>query len=627
VPSVPLHTWVEPWLVALSLFTAAVWSFAAIELAGRLRLVTHPAVRCRWLAAAAAALGCGVWGTQISGILAIRVPADVHYSLWLVAASLIPAAAGCACALAVAMPTRRGRRTAAVASLGFGISVAVANGAGLAAIRADGATRSWSIALMLVSFVPAAVAGRYGMHLAFDGLGAARSASRRVAGGALLGAGIVVTQRLGVAAVGFEAPARAARIAPHIAGLTAGFVAAVALGVLGMGLAQSLVHRRATEDASVLRAVGTVLREMSSGLDGRRAICEAAQRVTGCAVAVLYEPAGGTVSSPVEPTASAGTAPDRAAAAESSRLEHVMEVWTDERARFVDDGRSGALLLEPVLRDGQAAGVLCLLFAGRTRPPSRRRRSAVRLLAAEAAVAIERAELVARLRATDRAEAAARLARDLHDSVSQEVALSSWYAQLAVKALDEDPGDARELLVQAADQLDRAQDDMRQVLRSLREGRSLDGSATLPELVDELAAEHRRRGNASVSVTKAVGDWEHLSPEVADALYFAIREALHNALKHAGASVRVALRAGARNVYAMVGDDGPGFDPARVPEGRWGLLGMRERARELGGTARVTSSPGEGTTIVVCLPRDGTARSPALAASGGGPRRSAGNTA
>jgi signal transduction histidine kinase len=609
LPSVPLHTSVEPWLVALSLFTAAVWSFAAIELAGRLRLVTHPVLRRRWLAAAAAALGCGVWGTQFTGMLAFPLAAAVHYEPWLVVASLVPAVVGCGCALAAVMPGLPGGHHPTVAALGFGVAVAAAHAVGMAAMRVDGAGGHWHVALLAASFVPAAVAARTGLHLVFSGTGASTSTRRRAAGGAVLGAGIAATQHLGLAAVTFHAPAGAALAAPRTTGLTAGLVAAVALGILGMALAQSLVHRRATEDAYVLRAVGTVLREMSSGVDGRRAVCEAAQHITGCALAALYEPAGGPDGPPVEPTAGAGVAPLSAADSERWRLQQVMQVWTDEQPRFQADGRGGALLLEPVLRDGKVAGVLSLLFAGRTGPPSRRRRSAVRLLAAEASVAIERAELVARVRATDRAEASARLARDLHDSVSQDVALSSWYAQLAVKALDDDPGDARELLSQAAEQLTQAQDDMRQVLRSLREGRTLDGSATLPELVEALAAEHERRGGASVSVAKDVADWERVAPAVADALYFVVREALHNALRHAGgAPVHVALRAGDRNVYARVHDDGPGFVPAEVPEGRWGLLGMRERARNLGGTAKVASSPGEGTTVVVTLPRDGPAQ-------------------
>jgi signal transduction histidine kinase len=427
-----------------------------------------------------------------------------------------------------------------------------------------------------------------------------------MAGGALLGVGIAVGQHAGLAAFTLRVPpgVQDAGVRP---GLTAAAGAILALGILGLALGQSLAHRRATEDAFVLRAVGEVLREMSSGLDGRRAVCEAVQRITGCALAVLYEPDAGSGASPVEPTARAGS--DPAPGAERERLRHVLDAWIEEESRVVPDGHGGALMLEPVIRNGEAAGVLCLLFPGRTGALTRRRRAAVALLAAEAAVAIERADLVARVRASDRAEASARLARDLHDSVSQEVALSSWYAQLAVQALDADLADARELLAQAAQQLAHAQRDMRQVLRGLREGASLNASASLPQLIDALAAEHEQRSRSAVSVAKDVADWERVAPQVADALYFVVREALHNAHKHAdGAAVHIALRAGPQNVSATVRDDGPGFEPDAVPEGRWGLLGMRERAQNLGGTASVVSARGAGTTIAVSLPRDGVAR-------------------
>jgi signal transduction histidine kinase len=602
-----MNTWVEPWLVMLSIFTAAVWSFTAVELAGRLRLVTHPVVRRRWLTAAAAALGTGVWGTGITGLLASRAPVAVHDDPWLIVASLVPAAGGCACVLAAAMPAAEPRRRLRVAAaLAFGAAVAATLLLGSAAIHADGAARSCSAGLVLLSALPPAIAARAWLHLAFPAAEATTSLRRRVAGGALLGVGIVVGQHLGLEALRLSVPAGVEGPgAPP--GLAAAAGAIVALGILGLALGQSLAHRRATEDAFVLRAVGTVLREMSAGLDGRRGVCEAVQRITGCDLAVLFEPGAGSGASPVEPTARVGSDPSPQAHRE--RLRHVLDAWMDEEPRLVADGHAGTLLLEPVMRNGEAAGVLCLLFPGRTGPPSRRRRAAVAMLAAEAAVAIERADLVARVRANDRAEASARLARDLHDSVSQEVALSSWYAQLAVKALDADLTDARELLVRAADQLAHAQQDMRQVLRGLREDRALHGSSTLPELIDALAAEHEQRSCSPVSVAKDVADWERVAPPVADALYFVVREALHNSLKHAGgAAVHIVLRAGPRSLSATVRDDGPGFDPDTVPEGRWGLLGMRERARNLGGIAHVVSSPGEGTTISVSVPRDGVAR-------------------
>jgi signal transduction histidine kinase len=390
--------------------------------------------------------------------------------------------------------------------------------------------------------------------------------------------------------------------------MLAGAVAIVAVLVVAGALARSFLDRRAAEDAVAMRAVTDVLRGMSCGLDGRQAVCDAAREITRCTQALLYEPGGSTGGLPTAPTATAGSI-GAGAGDEQGRalLREAVRTWTEMEPRFVADAPGGALLLEPVVRDGAAAAVLCLRFAGTTSAPPRRRRAAMRLLAAEAATAIDRAESVNRVRAAERAEAANRLARDLHDSVTQEVAVAGLYTDMAKKALDEaEHEDARKLLCDATDQLARTQADLRGVLQSLRDGHRLDGAATLPELVDALAAEHERRADVPVSVGRDVSDWTRIPPEVADALYFAVREALHNALKHAdGAPVRVELRADEELVGAIVRDEGPGFDPQQIPRGHWGLIGMRERAQRLGGWAHVTSRPGRGTTVTMALPREG----------------------
>lgn len=385
----------------------------------------------------------------------------------------------------------------------------------------------------------------------------------------------------------------------------------VALGVLsvaiGAAIAQSALHRRAAAEARLISIAGSVLREMCSGLDARQAVCDATRRITGCASVMLYEPGSAGGRLPSAPTATAGTPATRDV--ERVHFAHAVDVWMEECPRVVPDAPGGTLLLEPVIREGSAAGVLCLLFPRRHAKIPERRQAAVKLLAAEAGVAIERADLLSRVRASERADAATRLARDLHDSVSQDVALASGYAQLAMRALDDDSFDARELISETATQLDRAQDDLRSVMRSLRERQPRDGSSSLPELVDALGAEHERRGGASVRVAKDVADWTRVAPEASEALYFVIREALHNALKHApGAGVRVALRADLGNITAIVKDDGPGFDPAVVADGHYGLIGIRERAEALGGSARISSRRGGGTKVVVTLPRDGLER-------------------
>jgi signal transduction histidine kinase len=81
------------------------------------------------------------------------------------------------------------------------------------------------------------------------------------------------------------------------------------------------------------------------------------------------------------------------------------------------------------------------------------------------------------------------------------------------------------------------------------------------------------------------------------------QEALTNARKHAGSSaaVSIALAYADEALTVSVRDDGHGFDPA-APVGGYGLAGLRARAAEVGGTAQVRSTPGDGTTVTVRLP-------------------------
>jgi two-component system sensor histidine kinase DegS len=90
-----------------------------------------------------------------------------------------------------------------------------------------------------------------------------------------------------------------------------------------------------------------------------------------------------------------------------------------------------------------------------------------------------------------------------------------------------------------------------------------------------------------------------LLPVQANAVYRIAEEALDNVERHSGArSLDVALEYGT-GVTLSVHDDGAGFDPYDVDEGRYGLLGIRERATLVDGEVDITSAPGTGTTLVV----------------------------
>ena len=94
-----------------------------------------------------------------------------------------------------------------------------------------------------------------------------------------------------------------------------------------------------------------------------------------------------------------------------------------------------------------------------------------------------------------------------------------------------------------------------------------------------------------------------LPADVRECAVRVVGEALANITRHARAQhVAVALQPSDRLLDIEVRDDGVGFDPAQIGAGHYGLIGLRERVRLIGGTLNIESAPGQGTTLKVCLP-------------------------
>ena len=191
-----------------------------------------------------------------------------------------------------------------------------------------------------------------------------------------------------------------------------------------------------------------------------------------------------------------------------------------------------------------------------------------------------------------------RLARDLHDSVTQALYGVTLYSEAA----------ARQLLSGETDMVADHLSEIRTTAQeSLREMRLLIFELRLPALRSEgLAAALQARLESVESrvgldtMFRVEGD-SKLTPDVEEGLYRIAQEALNNTLKHAHASnVSVVLHHNDRLVSMHIEDNGVGFDPAeaRVQSG-FGLKGMKERVARLGGKLVVQSSPGEGTRIEV----------------------------
>lgn len=226
----------------------------------------------------------------------------------------------------------------------------------------------------------------------------------------------------------------------------------------------------------------------------------------------------------------------------------------------------------------------------------------IETFAAHAALALENARLHERSRELSIVEERNRLARELHDAVTQKLFGLVLAAESGAKLIDHDAAQAAEQLRLVRELAREAMEELRTVIVHLRpaalESQGL--AVALGKHVDVLARTHKRE------IALAVDGDAPVAPRVeADAFRIA-QEALHNALRHAGAQARIAvsLRCAPDVLELVVRDDGAGFDPAApaLRARRLGLTTMAERARAAGGALRIESAPGAGTAIRLTVP-------------------------
>jgi two-component system NarL family sensor kinase len=222
-------------------------------------------------------------------------------------------------------------------------------------------------------------------------------------------------------------------------------------------------------------------------------------------------------------------------------------------------------------------------------------------------IAVERARLHARAADLATVDERTRIARELHDSLAQSLAAIALQLEAADALTGGSDPRIRETVREALRQTRETIRETRAVVHDLRAG-ALEGR-TLPEALRGLAASYRRSYGIRISVTVTGAD-ACLTPHGEAGVFRIAQEALTNVVKHAGATrVWLRLHAGATSVKLAVKDNGHGFDPERPPpragHGGFGLTGMSERARLLGGSLRVESAPGAGTRIEAIIPRPG----------------------
>jgi ligand-binding sensor domain-containing protein/signal transduction histidine kinase len=265
--------------------------------------------------------------------------------------------------------------------------------------------------------------------------------------------------------------------------------------------------------------------------------------------------------------------------------------------KAIEQARVRLAINVPLLVQGKLVGALTLA-TWEMRAITQEELSLLMAISQQVGMAVVNAQLYEQAEQTAITAERSRLARELHDSVTQLLYSVTLYAEAAAELLDS--GEVPTAAGHLRDLRDTAQE-------ALREMRLLIFELHRPALEKSgLAAALQARldaveGHGGIHAELRVEGREQISRLVQAELYNIAQEALNNALKHAHAnSVRVQLRFGEAETEMQISDDGVGFEPAvDGMGGGFGIPGMQERTQKIGGTLQIESSPGKGTQVIV----------------------------
>ncbi|HEY3342392.1 MAG TPA: PAS domain S-box protein [Anaerolineae bacterium] len=247
----------------------------------------------------------------------------------------------------------------------------------------------------------------------------------------------------------------------------------------------------------------------------------------------------------------------------------------------------------PLMSKEWVIGVLCLDHDRPNYYTPQHARLAL-AIANQAAIAIENARLYEQAQQLAVLEERQRLARELHDSVSQALYGIALGARTASTLLARDPAKVSEPLNYVLGLAEAGLAEMRALIFELRP-ESLETEGLVAALSKQAAALHAR--NKTV-VNTDFCDEPNLPFDVKEAFYRVSQEAMNNTMKHARATqVDLSLTCANGFLTLTISDNGSGFDPDVTYPGHLGLKSMRERIARFGGTLKITSIPGQGTCV------------------------------
>ncbi len=201
-----------------------------------------------------------------------------------------------------------------------------------------------------------------------------------------------------------------------------------------------------------------------------------------------------------------------------------------------------------------------------------------------------------------------RIAREIHDAIAQSMFGMVFSLDACIKMLPDHADVVQQELIELRNLAGQMREQIRQSILDI-----WPSELTLERFKDDLRkyARHIGQGKSFHVEFNTGGDFDHLSPAIRRNLYRIAQEAIANAIQHAGVdTARVCLRVDGGYVHMSIQDRGRGFNPAEVlcreyNREKFGVRGIQERVKALGGMCEIYSQPQEGTLVLVSIPMNG----------------------